>query len=304
MILLDRLLDGLDIRVETFALCQLSAGEPLHLRRDPRPTVHYSLAGAGTLHAGALAPIPFRRHSFMVLPPGMTARLEAEPGAGEGRWNGHSGCERLPADGVAEIGTDGPAAVLACGRIEVTFRRSAGLFDHLSEPILDDFACADGICRPFESLLAEIAEPRPGTKTLVDGLMRQCLVLLLRRYCESGECRLPWLSALEDPRLGRALVAMLEHPERDFSLAGLAELAGMSRSAFAAHFTAAFGRTPIELLKDLRLRRAAELLRTTDLPVKAVGPRVGYASRSYFSRAFKAHYGVDPLAYRREEASA
>ena len=301
MILLDRLLDGLDIRVETFALCQVSASEPLTLRRDPRPTVHYSLAGGGRLHAGGLPPIAFGRHSFIVLPPCMPARLEADASEGVEAWRGPSRCERLPGAGATQ---ETSAAVLACGRIAATFRGSAGLFDHLSEPIVDDFACDDGICQPFEALLAEIAEPKPGTTALVDGLMRQCLVLLLRRYCESGECRLPWLSALEDPRLGRALVAMLEHPERDFSLAGLAELAGMSRSSFAAHFTETFGRTPIELLKDLRLRRAAELLRTTDLPVKAVAPRVGYASRSYFSRAFKAHYGVDPLAYRRDEASA
>ena len=39
---------------------------------------------------------------------------------------------------------------------------------------------------------------------------------------------------------------------------------------------------------------SAQLLRSTNLPVQMVALAVGYASRSYFSRAFKAAYGADP----------
>ena len=55
----------------------------------------------------------------------------------------------------------------------------------------------------------------------------------------------------------------------------------------------------MDFVKEARLRRAADLLRRTDLPVKVVAHRVGYASRSYFSRAFKAYYRMDPVAFRR-----
>ena len=56
----------------------------------------------------------------------------------------------------------------------------------------------------------------------------------------------------------------------------------------------------MDFLKEIRLRRAANYLSTTDLPVKAVAGRVGFASRSYFSRAFKALHGIDPAGYRAE----
>jgi transcriptional regulator GlxA family with amidase domain len=46
------------------------------------------------------------------------------------------------------------------------------------------------------------------------------------------------------------------------------------------------------------LRRAAQLLTATDLPVKTIAFRVGFDSRSYFSRAFKDFSGVDPAGYR------
>ena len=303
MILLEKLLAGLEVRVRTFAICSLERGAALPLAPIDLPSVHYSLSGSGSVQLGTAPPIAFSRHSFIVMPPDQPVVIRAD-GEPTGRAPVIRDCESLR-DGLVHLraGEGTPDVVMACGRITATYQGATGLFDHMSELLIDDFACEDGVCRPFETLLAELAEPKPGTLALADSLMQQCLVLLLRRYCASGECRLPWLSALEDPRLGRAVAAMLAHPERDFTLEGLAETAGMSRSAFAAHFTTAFERPPIEFLKETRLRRAAQLLRSTDLPVKSVAPRVGFASRSYFSRAFKALYGVDPLAYRRGEAT-
>ena len=305
MILLEKLLQGLDVGVETFAICQIDAGQALPVEAMDLPAVHYSLAGSGRFR-GLGAPIPFRKHSFVIMPPGCRIMIEADGPADSGSAAGPSakaGCDP-PEQVVPGLPGEGPrpAVVMACGRIAALYQHAIGLFDHLAEPLVDDFACDDGVCRPFESLLSELANPQPGTQALVDNLMQQCLVLLLRRYCASGECRLPWLSALEDPRLAKAVARVLNRPEREVTLEQLAALAGMSRSAFAAPFSDAFGRTPMEFVKQARLRRAAELLRTTNLPVKVVAHRVGYASRSYFSRAFKAHYQVDPAAFRRAVA--
>ena len=299
MILLETLLAGLDVKTETFSVCHLEPGQTLQLPALPQASVHYSLAGAGHVTCkGGGVPLAFERHGFLVLPPNCPAAIHCGSGVGAPRSPGQA-CEGLSRAGLLHRGDGSAAAMtLACGRISATYQSRVGLFDHLSEPLIDSFACRDGICRPFEALLGELADPKPGTKALADSLMQQCLVLVLRRYCASGECRLPWLSALEDPRLGRALAAMLSHPERDLSLEGLAALAGMSRSAFASRFHAAFERTPIEFLKEMRLKLAARLLRTTDLPIKVVARKVGYASRSYFSRAFKAQYRIDPAGFR------
>ena len=66
----------------------------------------------------------------------------------------------------------------------------------------------------------------------------------------------------------------------------------------AERFKAAYGRTAIDCLKEIRLRRAAHLLTATDLPVKTIASRIGFESRSYFSRAFKDFTGIDPAGYR------
>ena len=72
----------------------------------------------------------------------------------------------------------------------------------------------------------------------------------------------------------------------------------MSRSAFSEHFSQTFGRTAMELLRQIRLDRAAQLLRTSELPVQTVAERVGFASRSSFSRAFRSHFDIDPAGFR------
>lgn len=299
MILLEKLLAGLNVRVRTFGLCLLEQGTALSLEALDLPSVHYSLTGDGEVTLSDGRRLAFKRHSFFVLPAGRSMIVRAGTDGGP-VLAAAKPCTSI-SDGLVRMraGEGAPDMVLACGRIEATYRGATGLFDHLTEPLVDDFACEDGVCRPFETLLSELSAPKPGTVALADGLMQQCLVLLLRRYCASGECRLPWLAALEEPRLAKAVDAMLADPAHDFSLEALADLVGMGRSAFVAHFHGAFGRAPIEFLKEVRLQWAAELLRTTDMPVKAVAPRVGYASRSYFSRAFKAHYGLDPAAYRK-----
>src|SRR3546814_6702057 len=76
-------------------------------------------------------------------------------------------------------------------------------------------------------------------------------------------------------------------------------MAGMSRSAFAAAFREAFGQSPMNLVKLVRLRRASELLITTALPVSEIAKRVGFSSRSNFSVAFAELHDMDPSRFRR-----
>jgi transcriptional regulator GlxA family with amidase domain len=181
------------------------------------------------------------------------------------------------------------------------------LFDGLREPLVVDLGDEPRVRTVFEGLLAEQAAPGPGSQTMMRALMTQGLVAVLRRLCDGGTCSLPWLQALGDDRLVRALDVMLEAPERPHTLESVARAAGMSRSAFSERFSTTFGRTAMDLLREVRLDRGAELLRTTDLSVQAVAEHVGLSSRSYFSKAFRARFGVDPAGYRataREDEAA
>jgi AraC-like DNA-binding protein len=183
-------------------------------------------------------------------------------------------------------------------RIRVTYQGAIDLFDQLDGPLVARIVPGDSLHACFQELLDEIAMARPGRCVMVLVLARRLLILLLRRCLEGGGDLPVWLVALEDNRLVRAVGAMRDRPEHVFTVTELAELAGMSRTVFAARFTSAMARPPIEFLKGLRFARAAQLLVRTDLPVKAIASRVGYASRSSFTRAFVARHGAAPADFR------
>ena len=73
----------------------------------------------------------------------------------------------------------------------------------------------------------------------------------------------------------------------------------MSRSPFAARFTALVGDAPMSYLKQWRMQVAAELLQTEALTLSSIAERVGYESTAAFSRVFRQQFGVAPGQFRR-----
>lgn len=84
----------------------------------------------------------------------------------------------------------------------------------------------------------------------------------------------------------------------------LAKESGMSRSKFAKVFAEMLGTTPMDFVSRTRLTRGRELLLSTSLPVSDIAETVGFSSRSYFSRAFRAAFDVDPTSLRRSVTPA
>ena len=295
--LLERLLDGLDLTVDPLVICDVRRGWPRGRQRD-ESCVRCTLDGGAVLEFVGGATVRVSLQRVVVVPPHLRGHFppRAEPPApmtararAARKWL-PSRCPE-PDAGQSDI-------LVARGRIQATYQGTVGLFDHLREPLVECLGADDPLRRAFLDLVDEIGVQRPGYRAMAEALLRRCLVLLLRRLCDRHAQRLGWLAPLEDSRLGRVVTAMQDRPEHCFTLPALAEAAGMSRSVFAARFAGALGQPPIEFLKTLRLTRAARLLLATDLPVKSVASRVGYSSRSSFTRAFVARHGVGPMAFR------
>jgi len=94
-------------------------------------------------------------------------------------------------------------------------------------------------------------------------------------------------------RVRRALEA---YPPRPLGAAELASRFGMTEGHLRRLFRAAYGRTPRQYLAELRVRRAEELLRTTDHGVKQVALQVGFTNLAVFRRVFKRAFGRTPMA--------
>jgi signal transduction histidine kinase/DNA-binding response OmpR family regulator/ligand-binding sensor domain-containing protein len=89
--------------------------------------------------------------------------------------------------------------------------------------------------------------------------------------------------------------------DEQLSVESLAEEIGMSRVHLYRKVSALTGMSVNELIRKLRLQRAAQLLGQNWGPVGQVGYEVGFSNLSYFSKVFKEEFGVLPSEYRSEE---
>lgn len=300
MELIERFLANLEVGVGAFTSCDVRTGCRLTFEACSTVSVHYCLAGRGTVRLKDGRALTLRQHSFALLPAGVVYSIEAnraesEPGVAMRRLSAPLFKESVP---ILRAG-DGRSGILtACGEVGVASKAIPGLFAGFDEPLVEHFDGPDGLRDQFVILLAESARPRLGTRALTEALLKQCFVLLLRRKMERGLLPMPWMAALADSGLARALKALLERPSERFTVERLATIAGMSRSKFALRFSEALGQTPMNLLREIRLQKARELLATTTLSVAEVADKVGFSSRSNFSYLFHKACGVDPTSFR------
>ena len=82
----------------------------------------------------------------------------------------------------------------------------------------------------------------------------------------------------------------------------LADIAHMSKRNFMRSFQAAMGSSPIAHLIQLRVNRAASLLRRTEHSVTEIAFQVGFSDSNYFTRQFRKLLGVTPSEYRQQHA--
>lgn len=294
---LDRLLATLQVAVHSIAVCETSSGATLSLDALPHPLIHYVLKGSGTLWAESGETIAFDPHTFIVLPAKMKHSISA---SGVGEQTAPTEKSVVMMNGMLRISADASQSanvVTTCGTIEATYGGTVGLFSFVERPCAFKLGPEDALRRAFEALLEELINPQLGSRILNDALLKQCVVLLIRRMAPDPMTA-GWLFGSMDPRLATAVLRLFDEPARNFRLAELAYCVGMSRSVFAARFQSTFGTSPMDLLKRIRLHNAAELLERTELPIAMVAQSVGYESRTYFSRAFRAEFGTDPRSFR------
>ncbi len=149
-------------------------------------------------------------------------------------------------------------------------------------------------------IMQEASAAAPGTAAVLDKLSDALFVHVLRQCLQQGQVQRGVLGALVNARLSQPLLAMHRDAASNWSVAKLAQLAHMSRAAFARHFTGVVGMAPIAYLTRLRMQTAHEALVSRRVTVVQASEIAGYAMEAAFSRAFKRVYGVSPGSLRAE----
>ncbi|GLQ98235.1 transcriptional regulator [Dyella mobilis] len=145
----------------------------------------------------------------------------------------------------------------------------------------------------------ESLEMRPARDVVLARLLEVLLIEALRSAAET-QASPGLLRGLADERLASALRQMHEKPAQPWTIASLAKIAALSRSAFFERFQCAVGVPPMSYLLAWRMALAKSLLRREEGSIAAIAERVGYRSASTFSVAFTRHVGMAPTRYARE----
>ena len=284
----------LDVNVVWLTECLVSPGWRLSFPASDMPAIHYNLAGSGQMVVGDAPAIPLDPHTLIITPPRQPFRIDVTIDQGmaalrvmEARWQSGDSSEVLHRFVAGDIE---PMVMLICGYFRASYGRSIDLFATLPSPIVERFETADDLEHTLRSALAEISAQQVGAEAMATALLKQVLVTLLRRSLNSTDLWLERFSLLSDPEVARAFVDMLARPGAP-SLRTLSETAGLSRSAFMARFAAALGCSPMALLRQLRMRHAADMLAANVLSIEQIAHAVGYTSRSSCETP---HYGFMP----------
>ncbi|RKX92796.1 MAG: AraC family transcriptional regulator [Spirochaetes bacterium] len=113
-----------------------------------------------------------------------------------------------------------------------------------------------------------------------------------------------WYSGAQHPgarrlsRIGAAIGYLEQHLDEAVTLDELTGLADLSASTLNRAFRRAVGLPPLAYHLRLRIRRAGDLLRTTDLSVTEVAGLTGFDDANYFARQFRNVMGLSPSVYR------
>lgn len=150
----------------------------------------------------------------------------------------------------------------------------------------------------LEETLDEQTNPRPGSHTAVFSNALK-IMLMLCRHAESRTGDLPGAVLA----ISKLLAEMRKNIVSRWDLEKMAKKCGLSVSSFRQQFKALTGQSPVAWLLEVRLKKAAQLLKNSTMSISDVCLECGFTDGNYFSRQFAKYQGVSPREYRKTALS-
>ena len=291
---LSTLLRRLKLSARVFLRADFCGDWAIDTSGDRRAPFHLVTRGIGWLHEPGSPSRLMTAGDLVVFPadlPHVVSSSDAEP---------PRGIVNLPPRDPDQL-TE-PVTGLLCGYFSFDRRAAAPLLDGLPKSIvlhLNDAALHHDTASLVQLWMSEAARHAPGCDAAIDQLAYVVFIHLLREQLARGIIKGP-LEALTDARLGPVLNQIHADPGAIASVDAMAEMASLSRSAFADRFRKIVGLTPGRYLTHWRMQVAMDLLRNSELPIARIAERCGYQSEVAFRKAFRATVGEPPGQVRRK----
>ncbi len=154
----------------------------------------------------------------------------------------------------------------------------------------------DEIYRKIMRLDSELKESQPGKYFVALALFMEIVALLARHGTVKP---VPGHSEFQ---IGEVISYMNRHLEHPINIEDLTRHANMSRTNLFRKFTATVGCSPQSYLQELRIKKAAELLLGTNLPVEEIAVRSGFCDSNYLCRVFRQKLNTTPQKFRKSNS--
>lgn len=264
---------------------------------------HVVTAGRCLLEVDGIEPCLLRPGDLALVPHGAGHRLMSDAAVPPGKLFD------LPRDAISnryEIlrhGEGGAATTMICALVRFDHPAAHQLIRLLPKLIRVDTWNSpemEWIQSTLRFIAAEAQHLNAGGETVITRLADILVIQAVRSWiARAPEAQTGWLGVLRDKQIGRAIAMIHRDPASNWTVASLADTAGMSRSAFSARFTQLVGEPAMHYAVRWKMQAALTRLRETDSSLAELANRLGYDSEAAFSRAFKRVVGVSPGAARR-----
>jgi AraC-like DNA-binding protein len=303
----DHINDYDDVRVTRSKWVLLQIGSPgsLHVPRDASIHIYFAFRNGFDIHlprTGTFVRVEEGNIAIVIDQRGHLVLNGAGASAEQPRFL--AGCDHEEAIPLMRFGTSDCPANILCGVLglnlgvhQSTFQNASGQNAVFVHSMGQSLVSLDGLRLEFELLMK-----RTGTVSLLNRLAEAAIIYALQkiRGCLPPELQKREAKDMDLWRLRRSVDLIENNLSHPWSLASLAQEAGMSRTTFANRFHDLLGVPPVQYLTAARMNEAKRLHQVGTITLSEVAGRVGYTSYVAFSRAFKRYFGKGPNACRVE----
>lgn len=154
--------------------------------------------------------------------------------------------------------------------------------------------------------LNAISEKGIARRLMTEGLVHLILALEIQQHSDDlkkASAKESSLTAREQETIRELSLFINNYPEKQLSVSYLCKKGGLSPSKLQEGFKLMHGTTVTDYIRDVRIIKAEDLIKNTDMNISEVVYSIGFISRSYFSKIFKAKFNCSPKEYKDKQTA-
>ncbi len=180
-------------------------------------------------------------------------------------------------------------AYLSCGKSEIVFDNTSCVLNPEINTLITRF-------------MFECSYNQTGHEMVLEAIATEIAILLLRGMKHNASNFFKDSSCIDKNNINRSIEYLMDNYNEEISLQQLSQIANLSPYHFIRVFKSQTGITPYQFLIGIKIHKAMDLLKSSQLSVTEISSRCGFANPSYFAAIFKKRNGITPSRYRKMQS--